>query len=178
MQPATEILWITKSTTQKIGPTKYSREKFWTHEYPRGKLLEPRNTLEKNFWAHETPTKARRCYTKKAVLRNLKKFTEKHQYQSLFFNKFASITPATSLKRHLEDSSIGVFLRIWRKLLQNSFSIEHLWTYASGFTSKVVVRTPYYKETDWKLQFLFLRLVPWCGHCYMNFQTHHVPCRG
>ena len=121
MQPATEILWITKSTTQKIGPTKYSREKFWTHEYPREKLLEPRNTLKKNFWAHEIPTKARRCYTKKAVPRNLKKLTGKHQYQSLFFNKFASLRPATSLKRHLADSSIGVFLRIWRNYYKIPF---------------------------------------------------------
>ena len=79
--------------------------------------MEPRNTHEKTFWAHEIPTKARKCYTKKAVLRNLKKFTGKHQYQSLFFNKCASLRPATSLKRHLADSSIGVFLRIIKKLL-------------------------------------------------------------
>ena len=41
----------------------------------------------------------RRCSVRKGVLRNFAKFTEKHLYQSLFFNKFAG--PATLLKKRL-----------------------------------------------------------------------------
>ena len=46
-------------------------------------------------------------FCKKGVLRNFAKFTGKHQCQSLFFNKVASLRPATLLKR---DSDTCVFL--------------------------------------------------------------------
>ena len=70
MQPATENLCITKSTTRKkIVPTKYPREKLWTHKVPtrkkfgptntHEKILDPRNTHEKKFWAQEITTSAR-----------------------------------------------------------------------------------------------------------------------
>ena len=36
---------------------------------------------------------------KKGVLRNFTKFTGKHLYQSLFFNKVADLRPATLLKK-------------------------------------------------------------------------------
>ena len=36
----------------------------------------------------------RRCSVRKDVLRNLDKFTRKHLYQSLFFNKVAGLRPA------------------------------------------------------------------------------------
>ena len=52
---------------------------------------------------------AKRCYVKKGVLKNFAKLTEKHLYQSLFFNK--GLRPATLLKR---GSGTGVLLWILR----------------------------------------------------------------
>ena len=43
----------------------------------------------------------RRCSVKKRVLRNFAKFTGKRLCQSLFFNKFATLSPATLLKMRL-----------------------------------------------------------------------------
>ena len=40
-------------------------------------------------------------YEKKSVLGNSTKFTGKHLYQSLFFNKVAGLRPATLLKKRL-----------------------------------------------------------------------------
>ena len=66
MQPTIESLWIRKlAKREKIEPTKYSREKkLGPTKYPREKYLdqqnihlEPRNTHEKKFWTHETPTR-------------------------------------------------------------------------------------------------------------------------
>ena len=67
MHPATENLSITKSTTtkkldprntkKKIGPTKYSREKFWVQKVSARKNFGPTNTHEKIFWTQEIPTR-------------------------------------------------------------------------------------------------------------------------
>ena len=46
---------------------------------------------------------------KKGVLKNFTKFTGKHLCQSLFYNKFAGLSPATLIKK---KSDIGVFLRV------------------------------------------------------------------
>ena len=43
----------------------------------------------------------RSCSIRKCVLRNFTKFTGKHLYQSPFFNKVASLRPATLLKKGL-----------------------------------------------------------------------------
>ena len=40
-------------------------------------------------------------FYEKGVLRNFTKFTGKHLYQSLFFNKVAVLRPATLLKKRL-----------------------------------------------------------------------------
>ena len=40
-------------------------------------------------------------FCKKGALRNFSKFTGKHLCQSLFFNKFAGLTPVTLLKKKL-----------------------------------------------------------------------------
>ena len=47
-----------------------------------------------------------KCSIRKGVLRNFTKFSGKHLCQSLFFDKVASLRPATLLKR---DSGTGVF---------------------------------------------------------------------
>ena len=48
------------------------------------------------------------CSVKKSVLRNFTKFTGKHLCQSLFFNKFAGLRPATLLKKRLLLSLAGL----------------------------------------------------------------------
>ena len=40
-------------------------------------------------------------FCRKGVLKNFAKFTEKHQCQSLFFNKVAGLRPATLLEKRL-----------------------------------------------------------------------------
>ena len=40
-------------------------------------------------------------FSKKGVLKNFAKFTEKHLFQGLFFNKIADLRPATLLKKRL-----------------------------------------------------------------------------
>ena len=59
---------------------------------------------------------------KKGVLRNFAKFTGKHLCQSPFFNKVASLTPATLLKKRLWHRcfpvNFGKFLRT--PFLQNT----------------------------------------------------------
>ena len=49
----------------------------------------------------------RRCSIRKGALRNLAKFTGKHLFQSLFFNKLTGLRPA-------QKSNAGVFLWILR----------------------------------------------------------------
>ena len=44
---------------------------------------------------------AQRCSVEKSVLKNFSKFTGKHMCQSIFFNKVASLSPATLLKKSL-----------------------------------------------------------------------------
>ena len=65
-----------------------------------------------------------KVFRKKGVLRNFTRFTGKHLYQSLFFNKVAGLRPATMLKKRLWHRCFPVnfvnFLRI-------PSSIEHLW---------------------------------------------------
>ena len=56
------------------------------------------------FWPSLTPQSRsghQSCSIKKSVLKNFTKFTGKHLYQSLFFNKVANLRPATLLKERL-----------------------------------------------------------------------------
>ena len=67
-------------------------------------------------------TSHQRGSIKKGVLRNFTKFTGKHLYQSLFFNKVAGLRPATVLKKRFWYRCFPVnfvkFLRI--PILQNT----------------------------------------------------------
>ena len=107
-------LEITKLTTREnLGPTKYWRKKFWTHEI-----------LAKAQWHDDTrptrPTKFstlfnnvnvwyshRRCFTKKIFLKFFAKFLGKYLCQNLFFNKVVGLQPATWFNR---DSSTGLYI--------------------------------------------------------------------
>ena len=59
----------------------------------------------------------RRCSVRKGSLRNFAKFTGKHLYQSLFFNKVAGLT-------------LFSFLRIWLHLLKK-YSMENFLFFCS-----------------------------------------------
>ena len=63
---------------------------------------------------------------KKGVLRNFTKFVGKHLCQSLFFNKVASLRPATLLKK-----------RLWHRYFPANF-VNFL-------------RTPFSQNTSWRL---------------------------
>ena len=71
-----------------------------------------------------------RCSMKKGVLRNFTKFTRKHLYQSLFFNKVAGLTLATLSKKRLWQRCFPVD---FAKFVRTGFFIEHLWTLVSVF---------------------------------------------
>ena len=69
-------------------------------------------------------------FCKKGVLRNIAKFTGKHLYQSLFFNKVTGMRIATLLKK-----------RIWHRCFPVNFA--------------KFLRTPIFKEHIWWLLLLF-----------------------
>ena len=64
----------------------------------------------------------------KGVLRNFLKFTGKHMCQGLFFNKVASLRPATLLKK---KTPAEVFSCEFCEISKNTFFTEHLRTTAS-----------------------------------------------
>ena len=62
----------------------------------------PINEVDKHKTAFVIPRSSRpEVFCKNGVLRNFAKFTGKHLYQSLFFNKVAGQRPATLLKKRL-----------------------------------------------------------------------------
>ena len=67
-------------------------------------------------------------FYKKCVPRNFTKFTGKHLYQSLFFNKVAGLRSVTLLKKRL---LYRCFPANFVKFLRTHFFKEHLWTTAS-----------------------------------------------
>ena len=54
-------------------------------------------------------------FYKKGVLRNFAKFTRKHPCQSLLFNKFAGLRPATLLKRFWHKFFPVIFVKFLRQ---------------------------------------------------------------
>ena len=62
-------------------------------------------------------------FCKKGVLRNFAKFPGKHLPQSLYFNKVASLRPATSFKKRLWHKRFPVN---FAKFLRTPFLKEHL----------------------------------------------------
>ena len=70
-----------------------------------------------------------KVFCKKTVLRNLGKFLGKHLYQSLFFNKFAGLRPATLFKK---ETLTQVFSCGFCKDSENNFSNRTPAVAASG----------------------------------------------
>ena len=65
---------------------------------------------------------------KKGVLGNFTQFTGKNLCQSLFFNKFAGLRPATLSKK---QTWAQVFSCEFCEISKKTFFIEHLWAIAS-----------------------------------------------
>ena len=63
-------------------------------------------------------------FCKNGILRNFGKFTGKHLCQSLYFNKVASLRPATLFKKRLWHRCFPVN---FAKFLKTLFFTEHLW---------------------------------------------------
>ena len=82
--------------------TKFTEHLFCNH---RGVFREPTQISKMKLFANKS--NQWRCSFKKGVLKNFAKFTRKHLYQCLFFNKVAGFGLQLHLKR---DSSTGVFL--------------------------------------------------------------------
>ena len=84
----------------------------------------------------------REALCKKVVLKNIAKFTGKHLWLSLFFNKVSSLRSVTLLKKKLQHMLFPVR---FAKFLRTLFFIEHLWWWvlktiissSSGINSQV-----------------------------------------
>ena len=76
-------------------------------------------------------------FCKKAVLKNFSKFTRKHLYQGLFFNKVAGLRPATLLKTLAQ-----VFSCEFWKISKNAFFYKTPPVAASGVASFMIWRKP------------------------------------
>ena len=76
-------------------------------------IFTPIAILLSKYFQRKNRSSHQGCSVRKGALRNFVKFTEKHLYQSLFFNKFADLRPVTLLKT---DSGTGFFLWILRKV--------------------------------------------------------------
>ena len=77
------------------------------------------NATEKKTTVMTIRSSHRRCSIRKDVLRNLAKFTGKHLFQCLFFNKVAGAEACNFIKNR--DSGTGVFLCILQNLLEHLF---------------------------------------------------------
>ena len=75
-------------------------------------------------------------FCKKGVLKDYAKFKGKHLCQSLFLNKFASLRPATLLKK---ETLAQVFSCEFCEISRNTFYTEHLWTTASAYVCTVPI---------------------------------------
>ena len=87
-------------------------------------LTDIKNALRtiKLIWALKAVV--RRCFVKKGVLRNFAKFTGKHLYQILFFNKVAGLN--NSLWHRCFPVNFAKFLRtsIFTKYLRTTASVD------------------------------------------------------
>ena len=70
------------------------------------------------FSLHRRRSSHRSCFTRKCVLKNFAKFTEKYLCWSPFFSKVAGLRPVTSLKKR---SDTVIFLGILRNFQKHLF---------------------------------------------------------
>ena len=99
-----EFRWVQMKYMHKMCAKKHSTNAF---------LLYLLNCSSKKYQSSTYRRNHRRCSVRKGVLRNFAKFTGKHLYQSLFFNK-----AATLLKKAF---GTGVFQWILRNFSEHVF---------------------------------------------------------
>ena len=75
-------------------------------------------------------------FCKKRFLRNFAKFTGKHLFQSLFFNKFAGLRPATLLKKRFWHKCFPVN---FANFLRTPFLIERVWWLLLAITKAITI---------------------------------------
>ena len=104
---------------------------YWKHCVKKSFLLQTEVVLVKLIINNQIITSSeaavQRCSVKMVFLKNLTKFTGKHLYQGLFFNKEnfnCNFKPATLLKKRLCHRWFSVN---FAKFLRTRFFIEHLW---------------------------------------------------
>ena len=77
-----------------------------------------------------------RCSVRKCVLRNLAKFTGKHLYQNLFFNKVADLEVCNFIKK---ETLAQAFSCEFCKISKDTFFTEQLWTTVSERSVTITV---------------------------------------
>ena len=93
----------------------------------------------------------RRCSVRKNVLWNFAKFTGKHLYQSLFFNKIVGLRPATLLKK-----------RLWHRCFPMNFAMFLRTPFLQNSSGRLLLcgKNCYYLQRQSDLQFSPMFLVP------------------
>ena len=92
------------------------------------------------------------CSIKKAVLKNLTKFTGKHLCQNLFSNKVAGLSSATLLKKRLWQRCFPLnFAKFLRKSFLQNTSRGLLLAFMKAF-----MKSLHYKECGLKILLTFL----------------------
>ena len=76
---------------------------------------------------HASRSSHHTCSVRKAVLRKFIKFTEKHLWKSVLFDKVAGLSTAALLKKRLPQ----VFSYEFCEISKNTFFTEHLWANTS-----------------------------------------------
>ena len=91
-------------------------------------------------------------FCRKGILTNSAKFTGKHLFQSLLFNKVAGLGPATLLKKRLWHRC---FPANFAKFLRTPFFTEHLRWLPLKFCCTILIPLSYVKSTVvWKTWFI------------------------
>ena len=103
------------------------QEKWWRISTPQilswSNLKLECNCLSQNLWIYRSSRPEVFC--RKGVLRNFAKFTGKHLWKSLFFNKVAGLRPLLLLTLLKRDSG-QVFSCEFRETSKNTFFTEQL----------------------------------------------------
>ena len=97
-------------------------------------------------------------FCEKGLLRNFAKFTEKHLFQSLFFNKSVSLRPATLLLCLLFNKVAGLrqtpfFQRLFI-VVHETFSREWVKSTKTGTHKRSITKSYFTRESDSELTFI------------------------
>ena len=102
-----------------------------------------------------------KVFCKIGGLKNFAKFTGKHLYGSLFFNKVAPWKPAALSKRKKKKTPMHVFSSEFHETYKNTYSVEHLST-AASVSSGSMLEACFVKKL---VTFLSLTKAKMCLYC-------------